>query len=138
MLQMGLQPGSKLIKTQTRDRFLSGSKPLNIVQLGWVTWPILHRMSLSYPEKPTEAMKDAMGQVVKGFAMMYPCSHCREDFKDKIKEFPPKLDSRTDFALWVCEQHNLVNEKLMKPTFKCNIKRLELMYGRKSQRSWTD
>ena len=26
-----LQPGSKLIKTQTRDRFLTGSKPLNIV-----------------------------------------------------------------------------------------------------------
>jgi FAD-linked sulfhydryl oxidase len=53
-----------------------------------------------------------------------------------MKEKPPKLDSREEFALWVCEQHNLVNEKLMKPQFNCTLRRLELKYGRKSHRVW--
>ena len=31
-----------------------GNEPLDVVGLGNSTWPILHRMTLSYPNEPTE------------------------------------------------------------------------------------
>ena len=36
------------------DRLPRSERPLNVFELGWSTWPILHRMSLSYPKNPTE------------------------------------------------------------------------------------
>ncbi len=36
---------------------LTNNKPLNAVSLGRVSWPLLHRMSLMYPEIPTEKKK---------------------------------------------------------------------------------
>lgn len=36
-----------------------------------------------------------------------------------------RLTSRRSFALWVCEQHNLVNAKLGKETFPCSLKKLD-------------
>ena len=59
---------------------------------------------------------------------------CALDFREKIAEVPPRLESRKEFALWMCEQHNLVNEKLGKKKFNCTIRRLELLYGRESMR----
>jgi hypothetical protein len=37
-----------------------------------------------------------------------------------IQEFPPKLDSRDEFILWICESHNRVNLRLGKPTYDCS------------------
>ena len=75
-----------------------------------------------------------MGALVKSFSVIYPCRTCATDFQEKIREVPPQLESREKFALWVCQQHNLVNSKLGKPEFKCSIRRLELLYGRESTR----
>ena len=36
------------------NRLPIGTGPLNAVELGRAAWPILHRLSLSYPESPTE------------------------------------------------------------------------------------
>jgi len=32
-----------------------------------------------------------------------------------------RVASRKELSLWVCEQHNLVNKKLNKPLFKCDL-----------------
>ena len=29
-----------------------------------------------------------------------------------FQRFPPRLDSRAEFSVWLCEQHNIVNEML--------------------------
>ena len=76
-----------------------------------------------------------MTRLIESFSWLYPCSVCATDFRDKIREHPPELGSRKEFALWMCMQHNLVNEKLMKPKFNCTMRRLELVYGRKSFRN---
>jgi len=60
-------------------------------------------MSLSYSNHPSPEVKQNMSDLLHAFAMMYPCKHCRLDFQEKIKEKPPRLDSREEFALWVCE-----------------------------------
>ena len=83
-------------------------------------------------------MKDSMSRLINAFAILYPCRICRSDFQEEIKKSPPRLDSRKDLALWFCEQHNNVNEKLGKPLFNCNMKRLQLTYGRNSHRSWSE
>ena len=116
------------------DRLPRGNGPLNAIELGRSTWPLLHRMSLSYPVNPSVEAKQRMLSFIKGFSLVYPCRTCREDFQQKIREEPPKLDSRQDFALWLCDQHNIVNRKLGKKEFKCTVRRLELLYGRNSLR----
>ena len=76
-----------------------------------------------------------MKKTIYGFSHVYACVICADDFRVEIAKSPPKLDSRKDFAIWLCNQHNLVNKKLGKPSFTCSMRRLELIYGRKSMRS---
>ena len=66
-------------------------------------------MSLSYPENPSEVVKEAMRKTMIGFSQVYPCRHCAADFRLKIAIDPPHLASRKDFAMWMCNQHNIVN-----------------------------
>jgi len=37
-----------------------------------------------------------------------------------LKADPPKVGTRQDFAQWMCEMHNSVNERLRKPAFDCS------------------
>jgi hypothetical protein len=37
----------------------------------------------------------------------------------------PRIDSREAFCVWMCEQHNMVNAKLRKPTFPCDMAKLD-------------
>ncbi len=113
-------------------------KPLNAIELGRSTWPILHRLTLSYPEQPTDLDKTKALGFIQSFSKLYPCRICASDFQEKIKDHPPKLDSREDFALWMCEQHNIVNEKLGKPLFRCTLRRMELIHGLPHRKKWTD
>jgi FAD-linked sulfhydryl oxidase len=36
-----------------------------------------------------------------------------------------RAKSRKDLCVWLCEQHNLVNKKLGKPIFKCDMNTLD-------------
>lgn len=36
------------------SRLPNSKGPLNAIELGRATWPILHRMTLSYPKNPTD------------------------------------------------------------------------------------
>lgn len=38
---------------------------------------------------------------------------------------PPRVGSRREFSLWMCEFHNRVNAQLGKPTFKCDLRKLD-------------
>ena len=62
------------------DRLPRGERPLNVLELGHSTWPLLHRMSLSYPEQPSEEQKTRMFALIKSFSIVYPCKTCRLDF----------------------------------------------------------
>eukprot|EP00347_Sterkiella_histriomuscorum_P009174 403342236 len=104
-------------------------KPLNAIDLGRSAWPMLHRFTLGYPENPNESQKQRALSFIQSFSQIYPCKICRIDFQEEIKKSPPMLDSRENLIMWMCEQHNLVNEKLMKDKFRCNVRRIEIMYG---------
>ena len=94
--------GSGKRLAQVVDRLPNHDKPMNKNELGNATWPLLHRMSLSYPEKPTNEQKERMKTLLHSFSWLYPCSHCADDLRQKMKEFPPQVESREELAMWLC------------------------------------
>lgn len=94
--------------------------PLDRESLGRNTWSLLHTMATKYPLAPSKEDKTNMGEFIRLFSLLYPCSYCAKEFRDDIKELPPKLDSRHTLALWFCQVHNKVNKKLNKPQFDCS------------------
>jgi FAD-linked sulfhydryl oxidase len=36
-----------------------------------------------------------------------------------------RAESRKDLSIWMCEQHNIVNEKLGKALFRCDLTNLD-------------
>eukprot|EP01017_Pseudomicrothorax_dubius_P004345 TRINITY_DN10853_c0_g1_i1.p2 TRINITY_DN10853_c0_g1~~TRINITY_DN10853_c0_g1_i1.p2 ORF type:complete len:171 (+),score=29.17 TRINITY_DN10853_c0_g1_i1:29-541(+) len=98
--------------------------PLNRAALGYYTWSFLHTMAAYYPTHPTASDKKSMSSFIESFARFYPCKVCAVDFQAKIREIPPKLESQTDFSIWMCIQHNEVNRRLGKPEFDCSVENL--------------
>jgi|MDSY01.2.fsa_nt_gb FAD-linked sulfhydryl oxidase len=94
-------------------------------QLGSATWSLLHTTAAWFPDAPKESEKRAARQLIESLAVLYPCTHCAEDFRQAVKDTPPIVDSRADLALWACMQHNLVNEKLGKPKYDCSLSKLD-------------
>ena len=102
------------------------SCPLDRDGLGRATWGLLHTVAAHYPsENPSERDVAAASALVSSLAHLYPCAHCREDFREEVALRPPRLQNREAFAIWACEQHNAVNEKLGKPAFSCDFARLD-------------
>lgn len=90
-----------------------------------------------------------MRGLIEGVAMFFPCKTCSKDFSESIRQSPPKcvkppshcfgfasptyhtpyptppnsVESRSTLSLWLCDQHNRVNEKLGKPRFRCEMVR---------------
>ncbi|EPB78683.1 Erv1 / Alr family protein [Ancylostoma ceylanicum] len=77
-------------------------------------------MSVYYPEKPNEDNKKTASQFMDSLAKTYPCDFCAKDLRKDLKEDPPKLGSREEFAMWMCRLHNKVNKKTGKPEFDCS------------------
>ena len=72
----------------------------------------LHTIAAYYPDSPTAAEQFGAVALILSLALLYPCKHCAADFVKAVEQSPPTVGSRKEFVLWVCHQHNLVNEKL--------------------------
>mmetsp|Transcript_35986 Transcript_35986/g.113091 ORF Transcript_35986/g.113091 Transcript_35986/m.113091 type:complete len:177 (+) Transcript_35986:307-837(+) len=97
-------------------------------EIGRSGWTLLHTTAAYYPADPTSKDVRAAQNFVDGFAALYPCVHCAEDFREQVRRNPPRLASREAFSVWACEQHNAVNAKLGKPIVKCSFAKLEEMW----------
>ena len=131
--EKGKQAGiSNIRRYDSRAKYLYKG-PLNSVLLGQHTWPILHTISMWYPENPTDTDKQRFTKFINSFSKVYPWNIWATDFRHQISITPPKLDSRKDFALWLCDQHNRVNKKLGKPEFKWSYGKLIALYKPKTK-----
>ncbi|EQC40152.1 hypothetical protein SDRG_02802 [Saprolegnia diclina VS20] len=99
--------------------------PLDREEVGRATWGMLHTMAAYYPETPSDAMKQHATNFIQALGQLYPCKYCATDFAENIVASPPKVDSRVDLSLWLCEQHNIVSKKLQKKLFQCTIAALD-------------
>ena len=77
-------------------------------------------MAATYPEHPSRAQQSDLLGFVALFARLYPCWSCAEDFQAHIQRDKPRVGSRGEFGLWLCDAHNEVNRKLGKPVFDCS------------------
>ena len=94
-------------------------------EIGSSTWSLLHSMAAWYPTSPTAKDQQLMSGFMQALARFYPCTWCATDFQQNIELNPPKTESRDDLCIWLCEQHNVVNQKLGKPLFQCSIDKLD-------------
>ena len=94
-------------------------------EIGRAGWTILHTFAAYYPDQPSEEEQTSALQFLKAFSHFYPCKVCGEGFSHIMEEFPPRVVSRKEFSLYMCEAHNLVNEQLGKPVVDCNIEDLD-------------
>ena len=94
--------------------------PINFEELGNSTWNLIHTMAAYYPEQPSEAKQKATNQFIESLGEVYPCNFCARDWKDELKDVPPRVESRHEFSQWACEIHNVINEKLGKDIFPCS------------------
>ncbi|KAL3815706.1 hypothetical protein ACHAXA_004886 [Cyclostephanos tholiformis] len=100
--------------------------------IGASTWLFLHSMAAWYPNKPTREDKQLMSAFMNALAKFYPCSWCASDFQKNVQLSPPRTETREDLCIWLCEQHNIVNEKLGKPLFHCSMKNLDERWRKSS------
>lgn len=89
-------------------------------RLGRSTWTLLHTMAARYPAFPTDEHKKDTLNFIMLLAKLYPCGDCAVHFQKLLKSFPPKVGSHDDFKNWMCNAHNIVNQRLGKPIFDCS------------------
>ena len=102
--------------------------PLGREVLGLFSWSFLHTTAAHYPSSPTSEDKGAAVSLVSAVAQLYPCADCREDFQKSVTAAPPTpkvVESRENYAKYLCERHNEVNRKLGKQEFKCDPRLLD-------------
>ncbi|OCB85544.1 FAD-dependent thiol oxidase [Sanghuangporus baumii] len=94
-------------------------------QLGRSTWTFLHATAAYYPDQPTSTHRKRMLGILFALPVLFPCSWCAMHFGEEIQRSPPDVSNRENLSRWLCQQHNIVNERLGKPLFDCSIKSLD-------------
>jgi len=129
---------NKTKKKGVRSAFSPEECPLDRAELGRAVWKMLHTTAAYYPQAPTENEKQAATNLIEAIAVLYPCLHCREHFAHRVNESPPKVSSRRELSIWLCETHNIVNDVLGKPHFKCSFQELDKRWRKGDKRCWSD
>jgi FAD-linked sulfhydryl oxidase len=94
-------------------------------ELGRHSWTLLHTLAAYFPVTPTAGQSEAALGFIRAIGLLYPCRHCAEDFQLGLEENPPRINSREELSVWMCEAHNRVNEQLGKPMFPCVLSKLD-------------
>ncbi|CCE82975.1 Piso0_002746 [Millerozyma farinosa CBS 7064] len=88
-------------------------------QLGNAAWKLFHTILARYPDKPSQQERTTLEQYIRLFAQVYPCGDCARHFQELLSKFPPQTGSRKTAAIWGCDIHNKVNDRLGKPRYDC-------------------
>ncbi|GFH10497.1 sulfhydryl oxidase, partial [Haematococcus lacustris] len=78
-------------------------------------------LAAQYPTCPTRQQKRDVKQFIDSLTRIYPCGECAQHFQEVVRRDPPQVDSQAALAQWTCRVHNVVNQRLQKPVFNCNV-----------------
>jgi mitochondrial FAD-linked sulfhydryl oxidase len=123
---------------ESADASTSAKKacPVDREELGLGTWALLHTMAAHYPDKPDALYRVQARRFFDALGLLYPCGPCASDFQQDMAKTPPEVQSRASLAVWLCNRHNEVNEKLGKPTFPCVLKDLDERWRKGGKHCW--
>ena len=99
--------------------------PLSKFELGNSTWMVLHSVAAHAPENFNEKEGRQYKEFFETFPYVYASRSCALNFLALTQEHPPVLTSRAELSIWLCKLHNIVNQKLGKPSFTCTLKNLD-------------
>src|SRR5436190_4529964 len=80
-------------------------------------WDSMLLCAMSYPDVPNEAQKDAMTKMLVNLMKVLPCNACGLHAIEYVTKNPPNINSRNELITWNVAFHNVVNQRLKKPTF---------------------
>lgn len=101
--------------------------------LVWGTdlWKTCHRLSLAYPEMPTQKQKQAARSFFSSLGSLLPCPGCRRHYDSYFKQTfrNGSVASREALVKWVYDLHEEVNRRLGKPVGAVKIEDLQRLYN---------
>lgn len=79
-------------------------------------WKTLHRLSLAYPDQPTDDDRQAAYELLHSLTRLLPCPACRTHYAKHFATFDRDATTASRDALvrWVHELHESVNRRLHK------------------------
>lgn len=119
-------PSSSTVAKKTSVTVSSSADcPADSATLGRSSWTLLHSMAAWYPDIPTKEDQEMMHYFMQAVARFYPCTYCAHDFQANLQQTPVVTNTRENLCLWLCDQHNRVNQKLGKEAFPCTMQQLD-------------
>jgi len=101
-------------------------------EIGNSTWTFLHSAAAYYPARPSSTQQSSMLSLIQSLPHLYPCHSCAEAFQEELqrekqekksweggKVLQEAVQSGPGLRKWLCGLHNEVNQRLGKPTWKC-------------------
>lgn len=115
------QTGNGSASSSQNSAELRKDCPLFVDELGRSSWNLLHTMAAKVPDKPNEEQQKDVKEFMRLFSLYYPCEFCAVDLQKDLQKLPPDVSSQEAFSKWMCQLHNMVNKKLGKQEFDCNL-----------------
>lgn len=100
--------------------YMHSEQGLNRRELGRVSWAYLHTLANYYPENPSLSHQKEMVELLWLYMKYYPCGYCSDMTIQELYRNPPRVKSRKELSVWMCEIHNEVNARMGKPMFDCS------------------
>ena len=60
-------------------------RPLYRSEFGTMTWKVLHRIGVMFPDNPNKEEKIIFKKMINGLSTHFPCKECSEHFKEGKK-----------------------------------------------------
>jgi len=100
-------------------------KPPGRDELGFMTWSLVHMISIYFPEEPNIQEKTAVRSFWESLSILYPCLECADALKAALQSEKLDCSSRDGLILWTARIHNRVNKILGKSEFPEDIEAIK-------------
>ena len=93
-------------------------------------WKFMHTTAAYYPAFPSLQQQEQMTHFVNKSAKYFLINpQWTLYWKDRINAHPPTVSNQKELSLWLCEEHNELNQKLGRDTFSCSADVLKRRWG---------
>ena len=86
-------------------------------------WDVIHIITLTYPENPTEQDKQNVKNFFRLLQSLLPCTTCTKHYIQNLQNFPltdDVLSNKQKIIKWAVDLHNQVNKQTGKNIFDIN------------------